>query len=104
MPKHFTKTPGFKLFGTDWQPVYELCLEQMEYAYYENQLIRKILHIGHKLSKPGVSEEKEFYTLILLDLQKRVAEETERKESVERLIAEAFDELVERKKIKINLC
>ena len=100
MFKSYKKTPGFKMFGNDWQIVYELCLEQMEYAYYEHQLIRKILHVGHKISLPSSQEDHEGYVLILQDLQRRVAEEAARKEEVEKLIAEAFDELVGRAQFK----
>lgn len=101
MFKHYTKTPGFKMFGKDWEPVHELCMEQMEYAYYEHQLIRKILYLGHKLSQPGTIEDREGYTLILQDLQRRVAQETKWKEEVEALIEEAFNELVGRKQFKV---
>jgi hypothetical protein len=100
--KHFTKTPGFKMFGKDWVIVYELCLEQMEYAYYESQLIRKILHVGHKLSQPLNAEDHEGYMLIIKDLHRRVAEETKNKEEVEALIAKAFDELVQQQHFKLS--
>lgn len=98
--KSYKETPGFKLFGRSWQIVYELCLEQMDYASYERQLIRKILHIGHKLSQPTTKEDHEGYLLIIKDLQRRVVEETRLKEEVEALIEKAFDELVQQKQLK----
>jgi hypothetical protein len=100
--KKYTETPGFKLFGKDWIIVYELCLEQMEYAYYESQLIRKILHIGHKLSLPSTKEDHEGYMLIIKDLHRRVAIETKNREDVEALIAKAFDELVQQQQFKLR--
>jgi hypothetical protein len=98
--KHYSKTPGFKMFGKDWVIVYELCLEQMEYASYESQLIRKILHVGHKLSQPLSTEDHEGYMLIIKDLHRRVAIETKHKEEVEALIEVAFDELVQQQQFK----
>jgi hypothetical protein len=100
--KHYSKTPGFKMFGKDWVIVYELCLEQMEYAYYESQLIRKILHVGHKLSLPTTKEDHDGYMLIIKDLHRRVAIETKNKKDVEALIAKAFDELVEQRQFKLS--
>lgn len=100
MVKSFKNTPGFKMFGKDWVIVYELCVEQMEYAYYEHQLIRKILHVGHKLSQPLTKEDHDGYMLIMKDLHRRVAIETKHREEVEKLIAEAFDELVQQQHFK----
>jgi hypothetical protein len=92
----YKKTPGFKMFGKDWEPIHELNLYHGELRYEENQLIKKLLHIGHKLSIVH-SEEKDVYMIILKDLHKRINEVTKEKEDLEDLIGKSFDELLERK-------
>jgi hypothetical protein len=93
----YKKTPGFKLFGKDWEPIHELNLYHGDLRYDERMLIKKLLHIGNKLSLPSCSEDKEVYMLILRDLHRRIAEVTKEKEDLEDLIGKSFDELLQRK-------
>jgi hypothetical protein len=94
----YKKTPGFKMFGKDWEPIHELNLYWSELQYDERQLIKKLVHIGHKLSKPlHDSDEKDAYMFILKDIHRRIAEVTKEKEDLEDLIGSSFDELLQRK-------
>jgi len=94
----YKKTPGFKMFGNDWEPIHELNLYWAELRYDERMLIKKLLHIGHKLSSSLIdSDEKEAYMIILKDLHRRVAEVTKEKEDLEDLIEKSFNELLQRK-------
>lgn len=94
----YKKTQGFKMFGKDWEPIHELNLYWGELRYDERQLIKKLVHIGHKLSSPLCEiDEKEAYMCILKDLHRRIAEVTKEKEDLEDLIERSFDELVQRK-------
>jgi hypothetical protein len=92
----YKKTPGFKLFGKDWEPIHELNLYHGELRYEESMLIKKLVHVGHKLSAPACSD-RETYMLILKDLHRRVADVTKEKEDLEDLIGKSFDELMNRK-------
>jgi len=94
----YKKTPGFKKFGIDWEPIHELNLYWAELRYDERMLIKKLLHVGHKLSSPlQDSDEREFYMIILKDLHRRIADVTKEKEDLEDLIEESFNELLQRK-------
>ena len=97
----YKKTKGFKLFGKDWEPIHELNLYHGDLRYDEHVLIRKILHLGHKLSQPNC-EEMEAYMLILKDLQRRVEIVTNEREELEALIAKSFDELVAKKHLILS--
>lgn len=92
----YKKTPGFKMFGKDWEPIHELNLYHCELRYDERMLIKKLVHVGHKLSLPNCSD-KEAYILIIKDLHYRLAKVTKEKEDLEDLIGKSFDELLERK-------
>lgn len=97
----YKKTKGFKLFGKDWEPIHELNLYHGDLRYDEHVLIRKILHLGHKLSQPNC-DEKEAYMLILQDLQRRVEVVSKELEALEALIGSSFDELIEKKQLKLS--
>ena len=99
----YKKTRGFKLFGNLWEPIHELNLFHGDLRYDESVLIRKIMHIGHRLSQPNCdADDKEGYMLILKDLHRRIAEKTKEREDLEVEIGLAFDELVERTQFKLN--
>ena len=89
----YKNTPGFKMFGKDWEPIHELNLYHGELRCEESVLIRKLLHIGHKLSSPNC-KDREIYMLVLKDLHRRVAEVSKEREDLEDLIGRSFDELL----------
>jgi hypothetical protein len=97
----YKKTKGFKMFGKDWAPIHELNLYYCDLRYDESMMIRKIMHIGHKMSLPNC-EDKDGYMLILKDLHKRIAEKTKEKHEIEDLIEESFNELVGRKQFTLS--
>jgi len=94
----YKKTPGFKKFGIDWEPIHELNLYWAELRYDERVMIKKLLYIGHKVSSSLLeNDEKEAYMLILKDLHRRISEVTKEKEDLEDLIEKSFNELLERR-------
>lgn len=96
----FKKTKGFKMFGNDWEPIHELNEYHKVLRSEESCLIKKLLHVGNKMSLPKC-EDSEAYMLILKDLHKRISEVTKEKEELEELIGRSFDELLERKRFSI---
>lgn len=89
----YKSSTGFKVFGRAWQLVYELCVIHSELRFDESRLIRRVFHIGHKLSLPAC-EDKEGYMMILQDLQKRIEVIGKERNEVEREIDQAFETLV----------
>jgi hypothetical protein len=104
MPDFFTSykaSTGFKLFGKDWEEVYELCRIHGELRFDESRLIKRILHVSHKISKG--CEDEEGYMMILQDLRVRVGNlETER-QALEVEIGKLFDEVTERSTLSVQL-
>lgn len=94
----YKKSPGFKIFGEDWRDVHGLCDELKENRHYEMSLLRRLTHIGHKLSQP-INEDTEGYKLILHDLQRRYETQAEIVRKLEIEVAESFEELCLRRKI-----
>jgi hypothetical protein len=96
----YKNTPGYHIFGSDWQDIHALCDELMENRFYERKLLRRFMIIGHKLSQPP-NEQTEGYTMIMKDLQRRHKEQTELIEKLEKEVAESFEELCKRRNIKL---
>jgi hypothetical protein len=94
----YKKTSGYKIFGRDWQLIHELNLELLELLHTEKLLIRRIVHIGHKISLQEC-DDREGYVLIIQDLQARLLSHMKERELQERVVAVAFDELCEKRKI-----
>jgi len=94
----YKKTSGYKIFGKDWELIHELNLELLELLHVEKIIIRRIVHIGHKISLHEC-DDREGYILIIQDLQARLFIHTRERELQERVVAVAFDELCEKRKI-----
>jgi len=97
----YKKTTGYKLFGKEWEPIHELNLYYGDLRYDESVLIRKVLHLGHKLSRPNC-ENREVYMLILNDLQTRIKVVEAERIELEELIRKSFDEVVQRKQFTLR--
>jgi hypothetical protein len=94
----YKKTPGYKIFGTDWELIHELNIELLELLHVEKVYIRRIVHLGHKISLHDC-EDREGYMLIIQDLQQRLLAHKRERELQERIVAVAFNELCERRQI-----
>lgn len=96
----YKKSPGFKIFGDDWQDVKNLCDELRDNRLYEQKLLRRIAIIGHKLSLPS-DENTPGYVLILRDLQKKYFEQVKLVKNLEIEVAKDFNDLCIKKNINI---
>lgn len=94
----YKKTSGYKIFGKDWELIHELNVELLEMLHTEKLFIRRIVHLGHKISLQEC-DDREGYMMILQDLQNRLVSHIDERKTQERIVAVAFDELCEKRKI-----
>jgi len=97
----YEKCEGYKLYGSDFLPIRELCMVYKDGVAYldrkTHQFRLVILRLGSKLSE----QEREDYTLIYKDLAHRLQVLHEERIALEAEIAASFDELL-LKKIAAN--
>jgi len=104
MPTFFTsykKSSGFKIFGEEWEGVYDMCRWHSELRFDESRMIKRILHIAHKVTTEN--EDREGYMLILQDLRARLSVLEKERQALEVEIGKSFDVLTERSSMSVQL-